>query len=86
MSQVLELWFNDGTVVLQAEQKLFCLHGGLLSARSDIFRQILEDRNYDALYGVTRDVYINGRVLIKLPDAAQDAHNFFRAIYDVVPG
>ena len=84
--QVEELWFQDGTVVFQAEHKLFCLHSGLVSARSEVFKQIIEDKNSDSHFEITRSIYETGIPLIQLPDTAQDANNFFLAIYDVVSG
>ncbi len=84
--QVEELWFQDGTVVFQAEHKLFCLHSGLVSARSEVFKQIIEDKNSDSHFGITRGVYQTGIPLIQLPDTAQDVNNFFLAIYDVISG
>lgn len=76
MSQAHELWFHDGTVVFEAGHELFCLHAGLLSARSAVFRHMLEDKSSD----------IDGRLLIKLPDHSTDLHNFFLAVYDIIPG
>ncbi|KJA21606.1 hypothetical protein HYPSUDRAFT_684571 [Hypholoma sublateritium FD-334 SS-4] len=84
--QVEELWFKDGTVVFQAEHKMFCLHSGLVSARSEVFKQILEDKNSDSAFGITRGIYQTGIPLIQLQETAQDANNFFLAIYDIISG
>lgn len=84
--QVEELWFKDGTVVFQAEHKLFCLHSGLVSARSKVFKQILKDKNSDSALEITRSIYQTGIPLIQLQDTAQDANNFFLAIYDIISG
>ena len=69
------LWFEDGSMVFQAEQSLYRLHPGILSACSPFFRDML---------GVPQPIgseNYEGLPLVQMPDAASDATPFFEAIF-----
>lgn len=80
--EVSELWFKDGTVVIRAQDKVFCLHAGLLAARSNVLQQILENKNDGNQVGADLSLDVTGLPLLTLQDAAHDVQNFFLAIYD----
>ncbi|KAJ7167231.1 hypothetical protein C8R43DRAFT_984555 [Mycena crocata] len=43
-----DVWFDDGTVILQAEQTLFRVYRGVLAAQSTIFRDMFSISQPDA--------------------------------------
>jgi hypothetical protein len=74
--RVLDLWYNDGNVVLQAESSLFRVSLGVLAARSPIFEDIQKlPRSQD------QEMYGDCPLMV-LPDKAEDLANFLRAVYN----
>ncbi|KAF7359025.1 hypothetical protein MSAN_01243200 [Mycena sanguinolenta] len=74
--RVEELWFEDGGLVVQAEQSLFRVYRGILAARSSVFKDML------AFTQPPDAEIIDGSTVIRLPDTAEDVTYFFRAIFD----
>ena len=75
-TRVEELWFSDGSLVVQAEQSLFRVSGAVLAARSSVFNDML---------GIAQppdSETIDGCSMVRLPDSAEDVTCFFRAIFD----
>ncbi|KAJ7232031.1 hypothetical protein B0H12DRAFT_1239748 [Mycena haematopus] len=75
-TRVEELWFEDGGLVVQAEQSLFRVSRAVLAARSSIFKDML---------GLTQPPdaeTIDGCPVVRLLDSAEDVTCFFRAIFD----
>ncbi|KAK7062488.1 BTB domain-containing protein [Favolaschia claudopus] len=73
------LWFSkDPLVVLRAEDTVFRVSGGILSARSTVFRDML------ALPQPSPSVEdtIDGCTVVRLPDSATEVESFLRAIFD----
>ncbi|KAF7359024.1 hypothetical protein MSAN_01243100 [Mycena sanguinolenta] len=73
---VVELWFSDGSLVVQAEKSLFRVSGAVLAARSSVFNDML---------GIAQPAdteTIDGCPMVRLPDSAEDVTCFFRAIFD----
>ncbi|KAJ6500871.1 hypothetical protein C8R45DRAFT_1210566 [Mycena sanguinolenta] len=71
-----ELWFSDGSLVVQAGKSLFRVSGAVLAARSSVFKDML---------GIAQPVEtetIDGCPMVRLPDSAEDVTCFFRAIFD----
>ncbi|KAJ7765624.1 hypothetical protein B0H16DRAFT_1523681 [Mycena metata] len=76
LTRVDELWFFDGGLVVQAEQSLYRVSGGILAARSPVFKDMLSfTQPPDA-------ETIDGCPVVRLPDRAADVTCFFRAIFD----
>ncbi|KAJ7765621.1 hypothetical protein B0H16DRAFT_1687266 [Mycena metata] len=76
LTRVEELWFFDGGLVVQAEQSLYRISGGVLAARSPVFKDMLS-------FTQPPDVEtIEGCPVVRLPDRAADVTCFFRAIFD----
>ncbi|KAJ7814553.1 hypothetical protein B0H14DRAFT_2522183 [Mycena olivaceomarginata] len=75
-TRVEDLWFPDGYLVVQAEQSLFRISGGILAARSSVFTDML------AFTQPPDAETIDGCPVVRLPDRAEDLTCFFRAIFD----
>lgn len=71
-----DLWFEDGNVILQAEQSFFRVYTGILSARSTVFRDMFSFPQPE-----TEDL-MEGCPIIVLHDSAEDVNYFLKAIYD----
>ncbi|KAJ7104978.1 hypothetical protein C8R44DRAFT_715631 [Mycena epipterygia] len=71
-----DVWFDDGTVVLQAETTLFRVYRGVLAAQSPIFRD-----TFAIPQPPTQDTY-EGCLLIVLHDSPDDLKEFLLAIHD----
>jgi len=71
------LWFDDGNLILQAEQSLFKVYRGFLAARSSVFRDMFAfppPAEGNATY--------DGCTLVFLYDSAVDLAYFLKAILD----
>lgn len=71
------LWFDDGNLILKAETYLFRIYGGLLAARSSVFRDMLsfpppEEGN----------ATLEGCPVVFVYDSPRDLTHFLRAIFD----
>ncbi|KAF7353758.1 BTB domain-containing protein [Mycena venus] len=74
--RVIDLWFEDGNVVIQAEDYQFCLFRSFLTTRSPIFKDTFSiPQPEDA-------ERINGCPVLRIHDSASDAAHFFKAIFD----
>ncbi|KAJ7660355.1 hypothetical protein DFH06DRAFT_394263 [Mycena polygramma] len=70
------LWFNDGTLVLQAGGSSFRVYGGMLGAYSPIFHAMLELPQPDGADS------IHGCPVVRLDDSERDLRYFLRALFD----
>ncbi|KAF9026530.1 hypothetical protein BDZ89DRAFT_1016194 [Hymenopellis radicata] len=68
------LWFNNGDIVLKAENTLFRVTRGILAYHSPVFLQMV-------LHSESNTFIEGCRVLI-LPDSAEDTSHFLQAIHD----
>ncbi|KAJ6577802.1 hypothetical protein B0H19DRAFT_985414 [Mycena capillaripes] len=75
-TRVEDLWFSDGSLVIQAEQSLYRVYRAVLGARSTVFNDMQSFPQPED--GET----IEGCPVVKLPDAAADVTCFLRAIFD----
>lgn len=74
-----DIWYDDGTVVLQAENMLFKVYRGVLIEQSPFFKDLFtlpqQDSNESEKY--------EGCPLVPMPgDHAVDVHNLLKAIFD----
>lgn len=74
LGRVVSHWYDDGNVVLQAEDTVFRVYQGLLASRSPVFRTILETRY--PLIGETYD----GVRLVRVSDKALGLCYFLKTI------
>ncbi|KII84003.1 hypothetical protein PLICRDRAFT_702259 [Plicaturopsis crispa FD-325 SS-3] len=71
-----EIWYKDGSIVLQAENTRFRVHSTVLAQNSPIFEDML---NIGESRGEDR---VEGCPLVVLHDSAQDLESLLRALYD----
>ncbi|KAJ7694273.1 hypothetical protein B0H14DRAFT_3759338 [Mycena olivaceomarginata] len=71
-----DVWFDDGTVVLQVEKTLFRVYRGVLAAQSSIFRD-----TFAIPQPPTQEKY-DGCPLILLHDSPEDMRLFLMATHD----
>ncbi|KAJ7684273.1 hypothetical protein DFH06DRAFT_1155170 [Mycena polygramma] len=71
-----ELWFDDGNLIIQAEDRQFRVYRGVLGARSPIFQDML------SFPQPSDSELVDGCPLVRLPDSALEVTVFLRAIFD----
>ncbi|KAJ7495407.1 hypothetical protein FB451DRAFT_1077050 [Mycena latifolia] len=71
-----DVWFDDGTVVLQAEKTLFRVYRGVLAAQSPIFSDTF------AIPQPPKEDLYEGCPLVVLHDSPQDLTLFLSALHD----
>lgn len=82
-----DLWFIDGSVVLQADQTVFLVHQTQLARHSLIFRDMFSlpqpsaSRSRDDKFARGFPMY-EGHPLVMMHDAAEDVANLLTALYD----
>lgn len=82
-----DLWFIDGSVVLQADQTVFLVHQTQLARHSLIFRDMFSlpqpsaPRSHDDRVARGSPMY-EGHPLVVMHDAAEDVANLLTALYD----
>ncbi|KAF8202627.1 hypothetical protein K438DRAFT_1965118 [Mycena galopus ATCC 62051] len=74
--RVPDLWFPDHGLVLQAGNRMFRVSGGILAARSSVFRDMLSIPQPDT------QPLIDGCPVVVLHDSPADAEYFLRAVFD----
>jgi hypothetical protein len=67
------VWFDDGNIILEAEQMQFCVHRSVLAKHSDVFRSMFDLATPDDG---------NNRPVLQLADKAQDVEHLLNALYD----
>jgi hypothetical protein len=70
--RVTDLWFEDGTIILQAGSTSFRVYKGLIAARAPALGDALENS----------EETIDGCPLVRLPDSPEDLTHFLRCIHD----
>jgi hypothetical protein len=73
LQRVEDLWFEDGTLILQAESSLFRIYKSILSIKSSILRGILAKPSKNS---------IDDCPVVCLDDPAEDLTYFLKAVYD----
>jgi hypothetical protein len=71
------LWFDDGSVVLQVEMTQFRVHRSVLSTNSDIFRDM-----FSVPQPAEEGEVIDGCPVVHLPDSADDWTFVLQGLYD----
>jgi hypothetical protein len=75
--RVQDLWFEDGNLILQAENSLFRIYSGLLAARSSVFRDMLAFPP-----PAEGNPMMEGCHIVSVYDSAKDMTVFLKAIMD----
>ncbi|KAJ7778672.1 hypothetical protein DFH07DRAFT_910993 [Mycena maculata] len=74
--RVIDVWFEDGNCIIEAEDYQFCLLKSFLTKRSPIFQDTFSmPQPEDA-------ECVNGLPVLHIHDSAADAAHFFKAIFD----
>jgi hypothetical protein len=83
-AQHIELWFSDGSVVLQAESTLFRVHKSQLARRSVVFSDMftLPQPVVSTSHATFSDESYEGCPVVRLHDTAADVANLLLALYD----
>ncbi|KAK7018451.1 BTB domain-containing protein [Favolaschia claudopus] len=76
-AQVDDLWFTNTLIVIQAEDKVFRVPGGILAARSTVFRDMIAFPQPKS-----NEDFMDGCPVVRLQDPSKDVEVFLRAIYD----
>lgn len=74
-----QYWFEDGNVVLQAENTLFRVHQSILSCHSQIFKDTFAMPQAPS----DENERIEGCPVIPLSDTAEDLGNIISLLYDL---
>ncbi|KAJ7684270.1 hypothetical protein DFH06DRAFT_1155163 [Mycena polygramma] len=74
--RVQELWFEDGNIVIQAENCQYRVFRGILAARSPVFQDML------SLPHPPETELVEGCPFVRLPDRALEVTPFLRAIFE----
>lgn len=79
-----DLWFSDGSVVLQAESTLFRVHKSQLARRSVVFSDMftLPQPVVTTSHATFADESYEGCPVVRLHDSAEDVSNLLLALYD----
>ncbi|KAJ7159359.1 hypothetical protein C8R43DRAFT_1234077 [Mycena crocata] len=76
LHRVENLWFEDGGIVIKAQNTLYRVFRGILEQQSPIFADMFsipQPQNAETIEGLP---------VAEIPDAAEDVTVFFRAIFD----
>ncbi|RDB17298.1 hypothetical protein Hypma_001918 [Hypsizygus marmoreus] len=68
------IWFDDGSVILNAENTLFRVHRSILSSHSSVFD--------DLLGALSSEVQVDGCPVLTVQDSAEDMSHFLKALTD----
>ncbi|KAJ7350461.1 hypothetical protein DFH08DRAFT_695648 [Mycena albidolilacea] len=71
-----DIWYTDGSVVLQAHTTQFRVHWGILSQHSSFFREI------QGLPQPNDQPTVDGCPIVELPDDVVDVEHLLRALYN----
>jgi hypothetical protein len=70
-------WFDDGNIILQAEFEQFKVYSGILSAKSEIFRDM-----FSIPQPVEGDGVVEGCHVVHLSDTAEEVRYVLDALYN----
>ncbi|KAJ6529743.1 hypothetical protein B0H19DRAFT_1193164 [Mycena capillaripes] len=80
LTRMQDLWFSDGSLVVQAENTIFRVSGAVLAARSSVFEGMLSFPQPGS--PITDAEEIGGIPRVELYDMATEVEPFLRAIFD----
>lgn len=69
------IWYDDGNVILQAENTQFRVHKSILAKRSAVLRTILEAKQ------PAGQLRVYGAPVARLEDSEKDVHNLLSILY-----
>ncbi|KAJ7496925.1 hypothetical protein FB451DRAFT_207902 [Mycena latifolia] len=71
-----DIWYQDGSVILQAENTQFRVYWGILSQHSSFFREM------QGLPQPPEQVYVDGCPVIEMQDSAADVAHLLKALHN----
>ncbi|KAJ7910698.1 hypothetical protein B0H13DRAFT_2329084 [Mycena leptocephala] len=71
-----ELWFEDGNIVIQAGNSLYCVFRGILATHSSVFKDML------SFPQPPDSELMEGCPLVGLPDSDREVTPFLKALFD----
>ncbi|KAJ6589885.1 hypothetical protein DFH09DRAFT_218192 [Mycena vulgaris] len=74
-----EVWYNDGSIVLQADNTQFRVHWGVLAQHSSFFRDM------QGLPQPPDQPSADGCPIVELSDSVADVEHLLKALYDSTP-
>jgi hypothetical protein len=74
-----DVWYDDGTLVIRAENTLFRVYRGILSSHSEFFKDML---SLPQPRGVG-DETVDDCHVVQVHDQAEDMAPFLRSLHDV---
>ena len=72
-----DLWMDDGSIVIQAENSQFRIHRTTLSRHSPVFRDM-----FSIPQPTDSDDTVDGCPIVRLSDSAEDVTHLLAALYD----
>jgi hypothetical protein len=72
-----EIWYEDGNIILQAEQTQFRVFRGILSASSDVFRDM-----FAMPQPGEGEFLVEGCAVVQLTDLAEDWRYILKALFE----
>ena len=70
-----DLWFEDGSVILQAEETLFRVHRTILARVSPVLNEVVNAPRHP------NEETLDGCPIIHLSDKGEDVHHFLAVLY-----
>lgn len=77
-----DVWFEDGNIVIVAQNTGFCVHRSVLSHRSPIFCDVFSTGTHPPPDNSTTAETFSGLPVVHVSDNADDMRFILRAIYD----
>ena len=76
----IEFWFEDGTLLIVAQNIEFRVYNGLLTDGSVVFKQLLSQPHTHHTLSIGDQQTIRCPVVVHVTDSPQDMRNLFRAL------
>jgi hypothetical protein len=74
-----DVWYDDGTLVIRAENTLFRVSRGILASQSDVFKDMVSVPQPPSTDAET----FEGCAVVYVHDTAEDMERFLRTILDI---
>ena len=72
-----DIWFDDGNLVIQAEDRLFRVYKGMLTSVSPVFRDLF----LVAVPSTEDTETMDGCPVIRVPDPSDEFHSLMKVLF-----